>query len=353
MELEKLHFSFPVDASFGTILYIGAGTGADLEELLDLNPNKLIAVEASKMLYKTLLNKSRKYPNVTTINEWILPYERFSATAFEFNNPRYNSLANSAYIKKNLPNLKLISEMEVEGLPIDKFINNIDFDSSLLNFLVISVQGEEKTLLDGLDSSVLGSFDYIFIETPVDSSCSPQSVLPDLIYDFEIFNFCEGVSYKEFLYKKNVLASLTRIKHEEALNDLKEVVKENDLLNSKLETLKEIKDRMEMKLNSRENELAVSRKELKEKVEKIEELEENLSSSESLFVEKLKKQVKENEDLKKRLADFVKYESENKELREKNKELNFRQHNLDAELVKMEAQIKLLNDILFNNQNEE
>ena len=119
--------------SLGTILYIGAGSGDKLKVMCDQQPKKVVAVEASDVLFTSLQRKARKYNNVTTINSWVLPANHKQGTAYLFNNPRYNSLSQPTGITNSYPNIALTDQQSVNGTTLDNLIPSLQLNTNQLN----------------------------------------------------------------------------------------------------------------------------------------------------------------------------------------------------------------------------
>lgn len=188
--------------SLDTILYIGAGSGEDLKAICDLQPNKVVAVEASDVLFASLQRKARKYNNVATINSWILPASCNRGTAYLCNNPRYNSLCEPTGLTKTYPNIALTDQQDISGKTIESLIDSLALNTNQLNVLVLSVQGGEAGLLRSVTYELLKSFTYIFIQAPQEGLYKDSWIRENNIDYFDPITF-SGADQRIFIYKHN------------------------------------------------------------------------------------------------------------------------------------------------------
>lgn len=144
MNSEFTNLLTQTNESLGTILHIGAGSGDDLKVMSDLQPKKVVAVEATEVLFRSLQSKARKYKNFTTINCWVLPSNCKRSTAYLCNNPRYNSLIQPRELTNTYPNITLTGQQEVNGTTLNSLVSSLQLNTNQLNVLVLSVQGERS-----------------------------------------------------------------------------------------------------------------------------------------------------------------------------------------------------------------
>lgn len=150
----------------GTVVYIGAGSGNKLTELCEMTPKSVVAAEASEALFASLQRKARKLKNVEAIKGWVLPSGVEKQSACLFNNPRYNSLCKPHKLTDKLPNIKLVREQQIKGIGIDKLLKEITFSDSSYNIMVLTVQGAEQALLEGISYDLIQPFDFIMLQPP-------------------------------------------------------------------------------------------------------------------------------------------------------------------------------------------
>tara|TARA_Y100000766_G_scaffold279221_1_gene287106 strand:- start:8080 stop:9252 length:1173 start_codon:yes stop_codon:yes gene_type:complete len=157
--------------SLGTILCIGAGTGSDLNNLVGLQPKKVISIESSLQLFKILQKKAEKYKNVFALNEWVIPGENRNVDVCLYNNPRYNCIYDEQEQKEKV-NIKLLEKVEVDGISLRDILEKFPVSGELLNIIILSFSGSLRFIIQETDSKVLESFDFVIL---VDSNPKEES----------------------------------------------------------------------------------------------------------------------------------------------------------------------------------
>lgn len=147
----------------GTIVYIGAGSGAQVTQLCELKPQSFTAVEASKELFKSLQRKAKKYDYVRLLNGWVLPSTATEAAAYFYNNPRYNALIKLD--DKAYENLKVVREEKVKGTSISTLLSKELISLEQLNILILDVSGAEQFFLEENHIQEFNQFDYVFLSS--------------------------------------------------------------------------------------------------------------------------------------------------------------------------------------------
>lgn len=310
-----------IKESLGTVVYIGAGSSGLVESVCAAKPKKFIAIEACSELCGPLKRKAKEFPFINVINEWVLPTGCTKRTAYLFNNPRYNSLCKPAALLEELPNLKLTSEEEVTGIDIGNFFSNLAREQDRLNLLVLSVQGAENLLLQNLPSEQLNFFDYICIQAPQNDLYETSHSVVFNCENFEPIN--NVITEKPNVVCFKNLPTISKLKDELEVAEQSVVT-----LSGKIETLE-----------SEKNALLASVESLKTKFHQKSELTEELQNK----VVALQKEKEELQEVKNR----------NEQLLKRNNELEYRQQGLDRELQRVEDQMALLNNFIFNDTQPE
>lgn len=199
-ELEFLEGT--LNQNLGTVVEVGAGSGSDLQEILALEPDLLVCIEANKQLATTLEKRTKKISNVRIVNEWVTAGSE-SVEVYEFSNPRYNSLAAPSEKLKSRPNLKLIANEKISGKPFAELLSELTFSEEKINLLIFSVPGSENILIQN-STEMLTVFDYIIIEPKnSDYYVTPWNIT-GRVDGFNLTNFNlndNGIS--GFLYSRN------------------------------------------------------------------------------------------------------------------------------------------------------
>jgi hypothetical protein len=222
----------------GTIVYLGAGSGGDIARLNELAPKHILAVEASTSLFAGLTRKTRKYKNIATKNQWVLPNEH--QDVYLFNNPRYNSLCKPKLLEATYPNVKLQGQQDVKGMKLDTLVSEVDLTSNDYNVLILSIQGGEVSLLQGTKSTILNQFDCICIYTPENDLYEAQWNTSFKINDFILLPLLSDKNFPNYIYIRNEesikfqkdLAQISQ-QHETLQNENQNLLKKNSEITKK------------------------------------------------------------------------------------------------------------------------
>ena len=199
-ELEFLEGT--LNQNLGTVVEVGAGSGSDLQEILALEPDLLVCIEANKQLATTLEKRTKKISNIRIVNEWVTAGSE-SVEVYEFSNPRYNSLAAPSEKLKSRPNLKLIANGKISGKPFAELLPELTFSKEKINLLIFSVPGSERTLIQHA-AEKLYEFDYIFIDAKSSEYYETPWAVEEKIEGFNLTNFnLNENDITGFLYSRN------------------------------------------------------------------------------------------------------------------------------------------------------
>jgi hypothetical protein len=307
------------EKQLGTVLYIGAGTGSELDAISSLDPKKIIAVEASSELYSTLKRKSKKYENISAVNTWILPPGQKSAEAFLYNNPRYNTLGIIDNIESTHPNVKILKSVTVSGEPLDSFIDNLQIDANMSNVIVIDTHNAEDNLLLNAENLYLQHFDFLVLaKAGVENKKREPSEIEQLyFFDKALFPDEDVKPFKFFVRNDKICKLQLHIEVEQ------EVAKVNE------EQLSQIAD-----LNEHVVQLQAAKKQLVEELEKVER--------------QLKAANQQNEENQRRLTEKMQ-QTEQQLLQERDKEHHWHMENkkwaesLDASYTSLKVKYEKVN----------
>jgi|TARA_Y100001934_G_scaffold271140_1_gene357206 hypothetical protein len=144
----------------GTIVIIGAGTGGLVKELLQLKPQKLIAVEGDPILSTRLNKKFYGKQNIELLTSWITPKGQLSSNLNVYSNPRYNYIGKSSEATST-SNIELKKVVDVEGINIEELVTMIETADKKNNLLVFDVTGGVNDILSGLDIAIIKKFEMI------------------------------------------------------------------------------------------------------------------------------------------------------------------------------------------------
>ena len=163
----KKHIESLIESSakpLGTILYIGAGSGADVSRLISLNPKKLTAIEPTRELFDSLKKRLKQYAFVELRNTWIFPNIVASENVRCFNNPRFNSIKSEKSLE--VRNISLVKESFVTGESLFSLLSDSELKLELTNVLVIDTL-EPSILLKDIYSepNLIEALDFIILKS--------------------------------------------------------------------------------------------------------------------------------------------------------------------------------------------
>jgi phage shock protein A len=153
-----------INKPLGHLIMVGAGSGGLLNALHSLGARKIMAIEGTDSLYSALQRKAKKFNNVETVNKWVMPVGKPSQQVYFFNNPRFNSLIPANNLESHHQNVKLQECIEVGGLAIDELFESLTLKTEVANLLIMTCQGAEKFILDGIPPSLLQKFDLLVLD---------------------------------------------------------------------------------------------------------------------------------------------------------------------------------------------
>ncbi len=316
----------------GTIVYIGAGSGAQVIQLCELKPQSFTAVEASKELFKSLERKAKKYDYVHLLNRWVLPGTATEADAYFYNNPRHNALIKLD--DKTCENLKIVREEKVKGTSISTLLTQERISLEQLNILILDVSGAEQFFLEENHIQEFNQFDYVFL--------SSKDVAKFVALN-EIGCLSEFVQIPTLFEKESNLTILMRNQaFQEAQNELlleRAKYKELQLI---LEAEKEARTQTGLDLDELKTEMQQADNKVQELVEKLST---NEAERKALIV-KQEELESSNKELRTQRDNHVRHHKENKEWAEA---LNIANTKLKGELeevkAKLETEVNRLNTL--------
>lgn len=299
------------EAKPGTLIHIGAGTGSELQEYLDLNFSRIVLYEAIPELAEELREKSRDYLQVS-VEQVVVDGKQGKVNFQRANNPRFSSLTEQKVLKDYYPNLRAES-LHVDAVSLTDSIIKLELSDQEINVLVLEVLGKETALLNSVEPDLLHNFNWVIIRT-VDYGL-PDNRSSDSSNALENGEFISILSYQDIypftikIFKRDGSAISLKAK-------LKVEIEQKDL------ELGEAKHKFDSEKQKLESELLVKENRLNE------------------IEEQLKNKASENQKLMEELD----------KLRKENQELVYRQTALDEEVVKAEAQLELIKDVVIRDK---
>lgn len=309
----------PVNA----FIHFGAGLCREIDAHLSLQPNLLLLVEADPDLSNSLLERCNDNAQILVNNSAISDHSS-SATLYRFNLPDLNSLRRPTdALLEQFPGLQTIDKINVGTVKPSTVLQPLTLDSEDNNILLIDTPGEEMAVLKSLaNDNLIHSFQYIQVfctnQILYENSMPSSKILKyisDVGFDLIYQDVSDDPDRPLFILKRNqMLLQNIRLQHE-----IDELVIGKDKLAS---IISDLNKRIEALTADRESKLNA----MSDKEDQLIQIKAALEESSKVAEE--------------RLATIKNITSEKNELA-------YRQLILDEELVKAEAQIKLINDILI------
>lgn len=142
------------------LLHLGAGDGGDLPELRRLGARRLCLVEANPAQRHGLERKADARRGEQVLGLAVTPFAA-PATLKLINNPRESSILPIAGLADYFPNLAQSGELSVEGMTLDALLLQLQLDHAGHNILLIELAGIETAVLDATPDPLLQAFAYI------------------------------------------------------------------------------------------------------------------------------------------------------------------------------------------------
>ena len=157
------HIQQASDAPIGVILYIGAGKGELLPLVRSFGAERLVICEpnpANVDILKRDLDPAR--------HESVLPYALVADAAestelYVLNNTRYNSTASPLGILDLRSNLKVDATITVTAKPIRSVIEDLNLSAKHTNLLILNALGSNAALLQAVPFHLLCHFEWIVV----------------------------------------------------------------------------------------------------------------------------------------------------------------------------------------------
>jgi FkbM family methyltransferase len=334
-----------VDAPVHALIVLGAGAGDDLSGWRALKPKRLVLVEPNPELARVLAKKIRAQAGEEVIKKACVVQE-VSTVPLQVLSMAFESglYAPGKALRECWPNIAVTSTPQVEAEPIARLVSGIRLSPEENNVLILDAPGAEAELLQALLAS---SESKVFSTISVRTAPRP-------------------------LYESNACQETVEAVLRSALYDLKQAEKSdisphvnlNFMLDSRAVLIAE-RDSKIAALEQQLHELAQARKQeitaLRAELAQSNDAQKCLAEDKEALITSKVTLAKENADLQAKLVELQKQledqmakttalESTNKQLESTNQELTARQALMNEELVKAEAQLELIKDLLLKDE---
>jgi hypothetical protein len=147
----------------GTVLVVGAGTGAEIPLWRELGSPHLVLVEAHPRQAEEL---ARRISSAHHEEVWplaVVATPTAHATLQILNNPLYSSLKPPHELTRYYPNLRVVGQAEVAARSLSESIESLALDASSTHLLVVDAPGQAWDLLSATPVRLLQSFACIIV----------------------------------------------------------------------------------------------------------------------------------------------------------------------------------------------
>ncbi|MDO6732738.1 hypothetical protein Q4577_22180, partial [Marinovum sp. 2_MG-2023] len=258
-----------------TIIYLGAGYGNDLSELLDVPAGRVVLVEPNPDCQPALQKASAADTRVSVM-EVAVTGDVGGATQAElhvWNFPEFSSLRAPTELKTLFPGLREVAQPTVDLIPVGEMITSQISAKDGVHALILDVPGESTALITALiNASVLERFEHLILRSPRAALFEDSAPAADAIAQLEKAGFrvlaedVEDPDFPEFHVWRDAQAlELAALRLQvstgatalaQTTARLKEVEAERDTGQSALETAKAQSDTLQAELETANAHLA-------------------------------------------------------------------------------------------------
>jgi hypothetical protein len=164
--LDAIRAAVDAGGSLGTVVYLGAGRGADLPAILARSPQRLILVEGDPDQAAVLRRRFAGYGRIEVRSEVVSP--RAGPQAWHcYNLQRLNGLlAAGARLREAYPRLRALETSTIETVAMEQWLDGLqaaETGESGSNLLVFDVAGTDGLLLESLPARQLDAFPWVVV----------------------------------------------------------------------------------------------------------------------------------------------------------------------------------------------
>ena len=328
----------------GKLIHVGAGTGNDLNDYVTQNFSDILLIEPIPKVFKQLESKIIKLNKISTeCNISALNFAVSNTTdtdkekTFYITQPnRYSGLHKANKLKTLFQNLKTEQEIKINTISFTDLIKKLTLDKNKKNALVLQINGAEFGVLTKARADDLMLFSSIVIQQGKNDyfeQASGKIDLTTLMKDkgFQLAIEADNdVVFSSLVFRKDESALKIKALHENSNTQTARIVE----LESKLKAANE----------TTANEVNKTAEQKKIQAARIAELEGKLKSTHEVTANEANKAAEQKKIQAARIAEL---EKKNSNLESEKQELIYRQTKLDNEIVKVEAQLELVKDVVL------
>jgi hypothetical protein len=343
--------------ALGSIVCIGAGTGADLAALGALRPRRLVLVEGDPEAAAEIEDELRGRRDAQLIR-CAVSATGGAATWHTYSLPRFNGLsAASERLRLHYPRLRTIATASIQTTPLHELLGSLDLAQDASHLLVLDAPGSEDALLGGLSDDALRAFEWIVLRgcaEPLFAGAQTAAAALQRLED-RCFTLIAGASASSPLWPLHLLhqdqAKVENRRLEQRLAELTAAARERD---AALATLRAGQIAL-TQAHDEQMQLAAELRQQLEQVTKARDEQSRLATDRQAQLQKLAAERDrlatqgleggvENDRLRRSLRDR---EREITRLQAVTEDSTARQRLLDEELTRATAQIDLIRDLLL------
>ncbi len=251
----------------GHIVHIGVGQCSELQAYQDLNPQKVILVEADNQQVIQLKKTTQSKKIIDVLATAIFEKEE-SRSLIILTNQRDSSLLIPEKLLTYYPSLTIANEQAVTTITLEKLLQKYTFNSSFHHLLVIETPGVEGLIVESTSIKKLQQFSGIMIRTSADKLYKEeeQKNIIDFLesYGFDC-NHQEDELYSPVFSKLYFQRNNEKIELQHSQEQIKQLISERDT-QSKSETEKQSLIEQLTKAKDEQTKLATERQQNVEKI---------------------------------------------------------------------------------------
>lgn len=152
------------DWSFDVVCHVGAGTGAELATYRRMDAGRVVLVEANPELAAPLRRRVEGMRGVEVVALGVAA-RAGEGLLHLFNNPRESSLHAPTGLLQQFPNLQPAKSVPVPTAALEDLLRDIAADGARGNLLVIDVVGIDLAALDDCAHALLHAWSHVAVRT--------------------------------------------------------------------------------------------------------------------------------------------------------------------------------------------
>ncbi|MCD2183563.1 FkbM family methyltransferase [Rhizobium sp. GN54] len=148
-------------SSIDTILYIGAGDGNDIAELLDSRAKRIVLVEPNRDLIPKLLDLAGRDQRIDVLP--LAVHEGVRSTHYTlYNLASHSSTRTATDLTSIFPGLDRVTTYDVEAASMEEILERLPKTTDMNDVLIVDAPGEEAAVINELlTKKLIGRFKHV------------------------------------------------------------------------------------------------------------------------------------------------------------------------------------------------